>query len=108
MRRSGQGGQAWLLGLAPPLVWFGHFSALYGMASFGNAARLDPAWFDIIAWGGTLVACLAVGAVWYRSRRVEVSDDGPARGASTVARALAMLSLVGILFQGLVLAIVAP
>jgi hypothetical protein len=108
MRRSGQGGPAWLLSLAPPLVWFGHFSALYGVASFGEAAGLDSVSFDVIAWLTTGGACIAVAVVWHQSQRADVRHDGPAEGANTVARVLAVLSLVGILLQGLVLAIVEP
>ncbi len=107
-----RGGRTWLLCLAAPLVWFAHFSALYGGASFGTAAGMSPAWFEGIAWTLTVVACLAIvgiGAVaWRRSERAALPCDGPARGARTVAGALAGLSLVGILFQGLVLAMVPP
>lgn len=106
--RPGRGGRIWLLCLAAPAVWFAHFSALYGVASFGEAAGLNPAWFDIIAWAVTVVACLAVALVWRLPWRVAVPPGGPAHGVNIVAGGLALLSLVGILFQGLVLAIVPP
>ena len=101
-------GRAWLLGLVSPLVWFAHFSALYGVASFGEAAGLDLARFDLFAWPATVVACSAVAAVWHKSRHLDVNHGEPARGARAVARMAAVLSMVGILFQGLVLAIIAP
>ena len=106
--RPGRGGRAWLLCLAAPVVWFAHFSALYGLASFGEAAGLDFVWFDVIAWLATGGACIAVAVVWHQSQRADVRHDGLAEGANTVARVLAVLSLVGILLQGLVLAIVEP
>ena len=106
MARARRGGRIWLLCLAAPVVWFAHFSALYGIASFGKAAGMDAAWFDIIAWALTAAAGLAVAVLWYQSQRMARPCDEPERGVATVAGTLAGLSLVGIVFQGLVLAIV--
>lgn len=78
----------WLLFLAAPLVWFAHFSALYGIASFVGLS-------NTVAWTVTCLACLAVAAVWFAARR--------APGGMTAW--LAALSLAGILFQTLPLAL---
>jgi len=89
-------------------VWFVHFTALYGIASFGEAVGLNLARFDIIAWVATALACLAVAMVWHRSRHMTTRRGAPPREAHAVVRLLAVLSLAGILLQGLVVAIVAP
>jgi hypothetical protein len=87
-------------------VWFAHFSALYGIASFGQAAGASPASFNAAAWALTAAACVAVAVAWRRSQRLPASSGGSAQGVQTVAAWLALLSLAGILFQALVLAIV--
>ena len=81
--------KTWLLFLAAPLVWFAHFSALYGIASFADLS-------STVAWILTGLACLAVAAVWAASRRTP--------GGMTAW--LALLSLGGILFQALPLALI--
>lgn len=98
-----QEGRKWLLCLVAPLVWFAHFSALYGIASFGLVAG---ATFNAVAWALTAAACVAVAVAWRRSQRLPTPSGGPAQGVSTVATWLALLSLAGVLFQALVLAIV--
>jgi hypothetical protein len=106
--RAEQGGQTWLLSLVAPLVWFAHFGALYGAASFGHAAGMGAAAFEVFAWAATLVACIAVAVAWRHSQRsiVAARSNDPARGAPSVAATLALLSLAGILFQAIVLAMV--
>jgi hypothetical protein len=95
-RRSERGRAIWLLFLAAPLVWFAHFSLLYGLASFGSARH-----FTIVAWAATGVACILVAGVWHLGRR----SRGDVRD---MTRWIALLSLTGILFQGLSLGLLRP
>lgn len=81
--------RTWLLFLAAPLVWFAHFSALYGIASFAGIT-------STVAWTLTGLACLAVAVVWFMSRR----------SSGDMTAWLALLSLAGILFQSLPLVLV--
>jgi hypothetical protein len=80
--------KTWLLFLAAPIVWFAHFSALYGIASFANLS-------STVAWTLTGLAGLAVASVWFAARR----------SAGGMTAWLALLCLAGILFQGLPLAL---
>lgn len=98
-----QEGRAWLLCLVAPLVWFAHFSALYGIASLG---RVAGATFDAVAWALTAAACVAIAVAWRRSQRLPTPSGGPMHDVRAVAAWLALLSLAGVLFQALVLAIV--
>lgn len=93
--RAGREGWSWLLLLAAPIVWFAHFSALYGVASFAG-----PIHFDAVAWTLTALACLAVGAAWYASWRLKRRRGAP-QSPADMATWLALLSLGGILFQSL-------
>lgn len=89
-------GGAWLLLLAGPVVWFVHFSALYGLASFGGTPN-----FDTVAWALTALACLAVAAAWFLSWRSLKRPESARQGLRDMAAWLALLSLGGILFQSL-------
>jgi hypothetical protein len=93
--RTERNGASWLLLLAAPVAWFAHFSALYGLASFGGTPR-----FDTVAWALTGFACLAVGAAWYASWRLKRRRGAP-QSPADMAAWLALLSLGGILFQSL-------
>jgi hypothetical protein len=95
---SARASTTWLLPLAPPLVWFAHLSALYGLHAF---ARLPN--FGAVAWGLTGLACLAVGIAWLAARRSLRARSESKDGAGEVAGWLAALSLAGIVFQGLTL-----
>jgi drug/metabolite transporter (DMT)-like permease len=85
--------RAWLLCLLAPLVWFVHFSALYGIASFAGA-------LGSAAWILTSVALVAIAVAWRLARRLPPSD------VRAIARWLTLLSLAGVVFQILVLTIV--
>jgi hypothetical protein len=98
--RSERFGSSWLLFLAVPLVWFAHFIALYGIASFAGPARYGPLGFNAVAWTLTGLACLVVGAAWYWSWRLK-RRSRTQQSPSDMAAWLALLSLVGILFQSL-------
>ena len=82
--------------LAGPLIWFAHFSFIYGAAGFGEAFGLDAADIRALSWGVTVLACGAVALVLWRS----VHDPIP--------RGLALLSLLAIIFEVLVLWMVPP
>ena len=97
--RSARAGGSWLLFLAAPLVWFAHFSALYGIAAFAGPAREGPLGFDTVAWTLTGLACLAVGAAWALSWRSPKRQGRAQQGPGDMAAWLAALSLAGILFQ---------
>lgn len=99
-------GRGWLLCLGAPLVWFAHFSGLYGIASFGRASGLNAASLEVIGWTLTILACLAVALLWRRTASMAALARSPAEGVRSVATGLAGLSLAAILFQGLVLSIV--
>jgi hypothetical protein len=97
--RAEEAGLTWLLFLAAPLVWFAHFSALYGIAAFANLPGDGLLGFDAIAWTLTGLACLAVGAAWRQSRRSKWRSRSKP-DLSEMAGWLALLSSAGIVFQG--------
>ena len=101
--RAERTGWSWLLLLATPLVWFAHFSALYGLAAFTKPAREGRLGFDTVAWTLTGLACLAIGAAWVLSWRSLKRHGRAQQGPGDMVAWLAALSLAGILFQGLAL-----
>jgi len=94
----------WLLFLAAPLIWFAHFNALYGIASFARLPGDGPWSFTAVAWVLTALACLAAMAAWLRIQRL-AKRQRVKHGLGDMAGWLAALSLAGILFQGLALAL---
>jgi hypothetical protein len=80
--------------LSGPLIWFAHFSLLYGLAGFGGYIGLTVAGVRILSWGATLLAGAAAIAILWRMRR------------EPIAAGLAALSLAAIIFQALVLWII--
>jgi hypothetical protein len=96
----------WLLPLAAPLVWFAHFNALYGIHAFAKLPRDGLLGFDAIAWALTVLACVAIAIGWQGARRSLSARSEAKRGAGEMAGWLAVLSLAGILFQGLALVLV--
>lgn len=77
----------WLLA---PVIWFAHFSILYAAAGFGEALGWTPLDLRRLAWAATIAAGGAITALlWWRRPRL-----------------LAALSLIAVLLQGLVLAII--
>lgn len=103
--RPERGGRRWLLALVPPLLWFAHFSALYGLASFGAAGGMRPSQITACAWLLTGVAGAAVAGFWFASVRQRTRANEPEEGMRAVATALAALSVAGIAFQALPLAL---
>ena len=80
-----------LVMLAGPLIWFAHFSFIYGAAGLGSAFGLDAADIRAWSWGATVLACCAVVLVLWRRPR------------NSITRGLAFLSLLAITFEALVL-----
>lgn len=85
-----------LVMLASPLIWFAHFSFIYGAAGFGGAFGLDAADIRALSWGATVLACGTVALVLWR------------RPHDSITRGLAFLSLLAISLQALVLWMVPP
>lgn len=87
-----------MLMLWGPLIWFLHFSFLYGAAGFGGALGFSSEDIKLSSWIATAVGGLALGLMlWHmRSRRDAIVY---------MANGLAWLSLVAVVFQALVLSI---
>ncbi|HEY8353263.1 MAG TPA: hypothetical protein VIK87_12020 [Sphingomonadales bacterium] len=91
---------------AAPLIWFGHFSLVYGWTAL-LCERAGPS--ALIAWGiavATLIAAAAIAAfgLWAFGRMRNAEDRRFAHG---VAAALGVVSLVGVVWTGLPAAFVA-
>ena len=82
--------------LTGPLIWFAHFSFIYGAAGFGGAFGVDVADIRDLSWGATVLACGAVALVLWR------------KAHDSITRGLAFLSLLAITLQALVLWMVPP
>jgi hypothetical protein len=80
-----------LVTMSGPLLWFAHFSFLYGFASFGGSFGIEAAVIRALSWTATVLAVLGAGIVIW----------GAPRGSITGG--LALLSLVAIIFEALVL-----
>jgi len=79
-----------LVWMGAPLVWFLHFSLIYGAVGFGGALGWTARDLRSFAWAATIVAVLAIALLLWRQR----------------PRLLALLSLAAVLLQGVVLALV--
>lgn len=91
-----------------PLVWFAHFALIYGGAALGGVLGVAPAILAASAWAATLAASAAIVIMLLRieARRSQVEDDDVDRALHDMAKALGVLSLVAVLLQAIVLAIV--
>lgn len=93
--------------LSGPLIWFVHFSLIYGAAGFGGAFGFSPVGIRLLAWGVTLAASVALIAMLWQLRGSRALRPRDSQNAiHEFARALAALSLVAILFEALVLWVV--
>lgn len=93
--------------LSGPLVWFVHFSLIYGAAGFGGAFGLAQGGVRLLAWSVTLAAAATVIALLWHAHRSRASADRETRHAiREIARILAALSLVAIGLEALVLWVV--
>lgn len=82
-----------------PLIWFSHFSLIYGVAGFGDVFGFSREGIRIFCWSATIVAAIAVLLLLW-------SEGGGRSSIAAMGRHLRQLSLAGILFQALVLWIV--
>ena len=84
--------------LLAPLIWFLHFTLIYTVTGFSAALGLTPSTVVTFGWIATVIAAAGVLALIHRA---------PDRGAlRDITKALAVLSLVAILFQMLVFGLV--
>ena len=90
-----------------PLVWFAHFSLIYGIAGFGGALGFSPAGIRIFTWFATLVAAAAIVALFFDARRRSGNAGGDTRQTlSLIAQLLDVLAFGAVLLQALVLTLV--
>jgi hypothetical protein len=92
--------------LATPLVWFGHFSLIYGVAGFGPDIGLSPGDIRNVCWIATAFALAAIAAfLWRDGRDLEWETDAE-DPLTLYATGLGVLSVIAVLLQTFVLAIV--
>jgi hypothetical protein len=84
--------------ISAPLIWFLHFTLIYTVTGLSAALGLTPSNVVTFGWIATAIAAAGVLALIYRA-----PDRGPLRD---ITKALAVLSLVAILFQMLVFLLV--
>ena len=95
--------------LSGPLIWFAHFSLLYGAAGFGQALGFAPSSVQVFAWVATLAAGASIFAILWRAHSdCSSGTPEPRRGFHEVLRALAALSLFGVLLEALALGVIDP
>ena len=80
-----------LVTMSGPLIWFAHFSFLYGAASLGESFGIEAADIRALSWVATVPALLGVGIATLAAPRGSITGG------------LAFLSLVAIVFEALVL-----
>ena len=92
--------------MAAPLVWFGHFSLIYGLAGFGPALGLASDDIRNLCWIATAFALAAIAAFLWRDGRDLEWETDPEDSLSIYATGLGVLSVIAVLLQTFVLAIV--
>ncbi|MEX0807173.1 MAG: hypothetical protein WD044_00450 [Dongiaceae bacterium] len=99
--------RALLLLLSGPLIWFAHFSLIYGAQGFGGAFGFTTGGIRAFAWAATFIAGAAIAAIYVRVQRQRPSSDPETvRSLARTTRWLAVLSLGAVLLQALVLAVI--
>lgn len=88
--------------LAAPLIWAAHFGLIYFVAGFAPAFGLGKSGVAILCWIATGVAIAAVLLRLRRERRQNIDRPSP---ITAYATGLAFLSLVAIVLQAIVLAL---
>ncbi len=99
-------GRPLLLLVSSPLIWFAHFSVLYGTAGFGGALGVAPNGIRAVNWSATLVSATAVVAVLVLSDRNPRRSGQASHAMREMAGSLAALSLWAVVIEALVLWII--
>lgn len=99
----------WLMFLAGPLIWFGHFVIVYGVVEAGCTGEgpglrlLDPPVPAVVTLAATAVAALAcLGAAWWGHQRWRARPAGDAADRAPdadLAHAGASLGFTGMLLS---------
>jgi hypothetical protein len=89
-----------------PLIWFLHFGLIYTVAGFSAALGLTPSNVVTFGWIATVIAATGVIALIYRAPDRGALRDDALQYIHYITKALAVLSLVAILFQMLVFGLV--
>ena len=89
-----------------PLIWFLHFSLIYTVTGFSAALGLTPSNVVTFGWIATVIAAALVLTLVYRAPDRGALRDDVLQYTHYTTKALAVLSLVAILFQMLVFGLV--
>lgn len=93
--------------LGGPLIWFAHFSLIYGAVGFGGALGFAPPAMRLFAWSATFAAIAVLLAMLWQTRASRLTlARNELRPTFGMARPLAALALVAVLLEALVLWIV--
>jgi hypothetical protein len=92
--------------MAAPLIWFGHFSLIYALAGFGPAFGLTSDAIRTLCWIATAFALGAIAAFLWRDGNDLEWETDPEDPLSLYATGLGVLSVIAVLMQTFVLAIV--
>ena len=91
---------------AAPLVWFGHFTLIYSAAGFGPEVGLSSSVIRNLCWIVTALALAAIAAfLWRDGRDLEWETDAE-DPLAVYAAGLGVMSVIAVLLQTFVLAIV--
>ncbi|MDP9137308.1 MAG: hypothetical protein M3N38_03925 [Pseudomonadota bacterium] len=84
-----------------PIIWFAHFSLVYGIAGFGGALGVAPDAVRRLAWAATLAAGAAIMFMLVLARKSRVSGHRQTDAAANreMTRDLAALALVAVLLE---------
>jgi hypothetical protein len=90
--------------LAAPLIWFGHFTVIGGFAHLAPALGLAPGDIRSLCWIATAFALGAIAAfLWHDEPDAGRDTEDP---TALYATELSVLSVIAVLLQTFVLAIV--
>ena len=100
MRARGEKWRVWIGLLAAPTIWFAHFGFVYAAASVeiilaGSAGMLSRA----IIVAATLGALAAIAFLGFRAARLAPADEPVKSFWKAVARILAAVSAIGVIYQ---------